>query len=108
MALIDCPSCGKKISSKAQTCSHCGFAFGNASSEDLVRKQNLRKFQQIQSVQTQSMVAMLLFITGFAFMYWGGAQPGDTQHTVAIGCSVVGFGWYIINRVRLIFLKRKD
>lgn len=108
MALIECPSCSKRISDKAKVCQHCGFAVGNASEEDIARKRNLQKFQKVQSVQTQSMVAMLLFISGFGFMYWGGVQPGDTQHTAAVGCSVVGFLWYIINRVRLIFIKRSD
>lgn len=108
MALTDCPACNKKISDKAKECQHCGFAFGNASSEDILRKKNLQKFQKVQGVQNQSMLAMLLFIAGFGFMYWGGVQPGDVQHTMAMGCSVIGFIWYIVNRVRLIFLKRAD
>lgn len=108
MALIDCPSCGKKISDKAKSCNHCDFALGNASAEDIQRKQSLRRYQQVQGIQTQSMVAMLLFVAGFGFMYWGGVKPGEPQHTAAIGCSVVGFVWYIVNRVRLVLAKRKD
>lgn len=108
MALTNCPSCNKKISDKAKSCQHCGFAIGKADSDDLVRKKNLQKFQKTQSIQNQSMLAMLLFIGGFGFMYWGGVRPGDTQHTIAIGCSVVGFVWYLINRVRLIIHKRAD
>ena len=108
MALTNCPACNKKISDKAKSCQHCGFAVGSASADDILRKKNLQKFQKVQSVQNQSMVAMLMFIAGFGFMYWGGVQPGDVQHTMAIGCSVVGFVWYIVNRVRLIFIKRGD
>lgn len=108
MALIDCPACGNKISDKSKVCSHCGFAFGDASAEDIQRKQNLKKFQKLQAIQTQSMLAMLLFVAGFGFMYWGGVSPGDAQHTAAIGCSIVGFCWYIVNRVRLVWVKRRD
>lgn len=108
MALTNCPSCGKRISDKAKSCPHCGFVRGKASAEDLIRKKNLQRFQKGQSIQNQSMLAMLLFIGGFGFMYWGGVKPGDTQHTLAIGSSVVGFFWYIINRVRLIVHKRAD
>ncbi len=108
MALIDCPSCGKKISDKAKLCQHCDFGVGSANSDDILRKQNLRRFQLKQSIQNQSMLAMLLFIGGFGFMYWGGTRPGDTQHYLAMGSSVIGFVWYIVNRVRLILLKRKD
>jgi hypothetical protein len=56
----------------------------------------------------QSMLAMLLFVAGFGFMYWGGAVTGGLQYNIAIGLTVVGFVWYIINRVRLVFLKRSD
>ena len=108
MALTNCPACNKMISDKAKVCQHCGFAIGNASADDILRKKSLQKFQKVQSIQNQSMLAMLMFIAGFGFMYWGGTQPGDTQHTMAVGCSVVGFVWYIVNRVRLIFIKRGD
>lgn len=108
MALTDCPSCSKTISDKSKICPHCDFAFGDASSEDLQRKKELQRFQKQHSIQNQSMVAMLLFIGGFGFMYWGGTRPGDIQHSIAIGSSVVGFVWYIVNRIRLIFVKRAD
>jgi hypothetical protein len=108
MALIDCPSCGKKMSDKAQSCQHCGFGLGTADSEDIARKQSLNKYLKTQKVQTQSMIAMLLFVAGFGFMYWGNAEPGGMQHNLAIGASILGFVWYIVNRVRLILLKRSD
>ncbi|MGS2722053.1 hypothetical protein [Paraglaciecola aestuariivivens] len=108
MALIDCPSCNKKISDKAQSCQHCDFTLGNASSEDIARKQNLNKYLTQQKIQTQSLIAMLLFVTGFGFMYWGNAVPGETQHSLAVTTAVIGFVWYIVNRVRLVFLKRSD
>ena len=108
MALIDCPSCSKKISDKAQSCQHCDFTLGTVNAEDIARKKNLSNYLKSQNVQTQSMFAMLLFVAGFGFMYWGGAAPGGLQHNVAIGLLVIGFVWYIVNRVRLIFLKRSD
>jgi hypothetical protein len=108
MALIDCPSCSKKISDKAQTCQHCDFTLGTANAEDIARKQNLNIYLKNQKIQTQSMLAMLLFVSGFGFMYWGEAEPGGLQYNLAIGASIVGFIWYIVNRVRLIILKRSD
>lgn len=108
MALVACPSCNKKISDKSQSCQHCGFALGEASAEDLERKQKLQKYLQAQKIQTQSMVAMLMFVSGFGFMYWGGAMPGDLQHNTAAGTAIIGFIWYIVNRIRLIFLKKSD
>ena len=61
MALIDCPSCGKKISDKAQSC-----------------------------------------------QYWGGVTQEDLQFKLAFAVAVIGFVWYIVNRVRLVFLKKSD
>lgn len=108
MALIDCPSCSKKMSDKAQSCPQCGFGLGTADVEDIARKQNLNRYLKNQKIQTQSMIAMLLFVVGFGFMYWGGAAPGGLQYNAAVGLSIVGFVWYIVNRVRLILLKRTD
>lgn len=106
MALTDCPSCGKKISDKSKTCPHCGFAIGDANADDILRKKSLAKFQKVQGIQNQSMLAMLMFIGGFGFMYWGNVRTGDTQHTVAMASTVIGFVWYLVNRVRLVMAKR--
>ncbi|NMH58607.1 zinc ribbon domain-containing protein [Alteromonas ponticola] len=106
MALIDCPSCNKKISDKTDTCQHCGFNLGKATDEDIVRKQQLNRFKKLNSIQTQSMIAMLLFVAGFAFMYWGGARQDELQYNIAVLMSVVGFIWYIVNRIRILIIKR--
>ncbi|KXI29972.1 zinc ribbon domain-containing protein [Paraglaciecola hydrolytica] len=106
MALIDCPACGKKISDKAATCQYCDFAIGTADPEDIARKNSLKIYLKKQNIQNQSMLAMLLFVGGFGFMYWGGVTPEELQFKAAFGVAVVGFVWYIVNRIRLIFLKK--
>ena len=106
MALTDCPACNKKISDKSDVCPHCGFQVGDASTEDILRKQSLQRYKKQQSIQNQSLLAVLLFVAGFGFMYWGGTQPGDMQHNLAITATVLGFVWYVINRVRLVIVKR--
>ncbi|MFQ3234537.1 MAG: hypothetical protein ACI9C4_000088 [Paraglaciecola sp.] len=108
MALVDCPSCNKKISDKSPLCSHCGLSVGEPTSEDLSRKQNLQKHLESQKLQTQSMIAMLMFVAGFGFMYWGGALPGDLQYNIAVGSAIIGFVWYIVNRIRLVFVKKSN
>lgn len=106
MALIDCPSCNKKISDKSATCPHCQFAVGDASADDILRKQQMQRFKKLHAIQTQSLIAMVIFVAGFGFMYWGGAKPGDMQHNLAILSCVIGFMWYVINRVRTVIIKR--
>jgi hypothetical protein len=108
MALVDCPACGKKISDKAAACPHCNFAISQASPEDIARKNSLNLYLKKQKIQNQSMLAMLLFVGGFGFMYWGGPVPGELQFNLAFGVAVIGFVWYTVNRVRLVFLKKSN
>ena len=51
-------------------------------------------------------LAMLIFVASFGFMYWGGTRPGDLQHNLAILGAVVGFVWYLVNRARIVYIKR--
>ncbi|TDF41404.1 hypothetical protein EYS14_00650 [Alteromonadaceae bacterium M269] len=107
MALIDCPSCNKKISDKAKQCPHCQTDFTNTTAEDAERKQSMSKFKRSQSIQNQSMLAMLMFVAGFALMFMGEPPaPDSLKYKGAMACTAIGFIWYIINRVRMIFLKR--
>lgn len=106
MALTDCPACGKKISDKSSVCPHCDFSVGDASAEDILRKQNLQRYKKKQSIQNQSLMAVLLFVIGFGLLYWGRPVPGDTQFNIAILTAVIGFMWYVVNRVRLVIIKR--
>lgn len=110
MALIDCPSCSKKISDKAKQCAHCHTDFTNVVPEDAERKRSMSKFKRSQKIQNQSMLAMLMFIAGFAVMFMGG-ESVDTEsikYKAAMSCTVIGFIWYIVNRVRMIWLKRSS
>ena len=71
MALIDCPSCNKKISDKAKQCPHCQTDFTNTTPEDVERKQSMSKFKRSQRIQNQSMLAMLMFVAGFCVDVYG-------------------------------------
>ena len=50
----------------------------------------------------------LVFIAGFGFMYWGQPEVGGTQHSSAMLACIVGFIWYVINRVRILLSKRSS
>ncbi|MEW6997061.1 hypothetical protein AADZ86_05110 [Colwelliaceae bacterium BS250] len=107
MALIQCPSCTKKISSMAAVCSHCSTVVAEMSEEQRINMKQMTSIEKSAAIMTQSMLAMLLFCGGFGFMFWGQPEPESWQNTLASGTAVVGFVWYIINRVRLLILKRK-
>ena len=107
MALIDCPACKKKISSKAKQCNHCNLDMVNLDVDKVKQLNTVSNIQKQQQITTQSFVAMLLFCGGFLFSFWQNPPAGSTQQIIAITAACIGFVWYIINRVRLLVLKRK-
>ncbi|MDN3651520.1 hypothetical protein QWY77_01815 [Thalassotalea ponticola] len=107
MALIDCPSCNKRISSKAPVCQHCHTVLDGTSDEQRKSMQQMARIQKHQQLMTHSMLAMLLFCGGFGFMFWGDHQPHSWQYTLSAGTTVVGFVWYVVTRVRILWAKRK-
>lgn len=106
MALTDCPACNKKISDKSTECPHCGFNVGDASAEDVLRKQSMQRYMKKQSIQNQSILAVLMFVAGFGMLYWGKPAKDDLQYNLAIFTAVAGFLWYGVNRVRLVIINR--
>lgn len=106
MALVNCPSCAKRISDRAKTCSHCGFTTGTATEEDMLRQKRLQQIKKSQSFNNQSLLAMMLFVVGFAYMYWGVSRPTEIEYYVAMTCSGIGLFWYVVNRVRSTIYKK--
>ncbi|TKB43727.1 hypothetical protein [Thalassotalea mangrovi] len=107
MALINCPNCAKKISSLAKSCEHCQIELGGLDTEQRLNLERMKKIEESQKLMNQSMLAMVLFCAGIGGMFWGEPDPGSTQHNLATGSAVIGFVWYLVNRVRMIILKRK-
>lgn len=94
------------MSSRAEVCPHCGFSKSGATVSDHNRKARHKQFLKIQSINNQAALSVLLFVLGFAYMYWGGANPSQTEYYVALGISALGFILYIVNRVRMVIAKR--
>lgn len=107
MAVINCPSCNKKVSDKAKTCSHCNIQINTLDQEQLHAIEAEQRIRKKQTLMNHSFIAMLLFCGGFLFLFWQNAQPGSWQYYTSVASTVIGFILYIITRVRLVFLKRK-
>lgn len=109
MAIISCPACQKPISDKANSCSHCHYEFGNASKEDIERKLSLQRYQKLQKLQNQSMLAILLFIVGCYFVFLGDFPDGEKgimMFNASVAVATIGFIWYVVNRARIALAKR--
>jgi len=107
MAVINCPSCKKKISDKAKECSHCGLSLNALDSDKIANLNRVSRINQAQRLMNYSFVAMLLFCGGFLFMFWDNVEHGTWQHTLAMASTVIGFILYLIIRVKLLLFKRK-
>ncbi|MGI2066298.1 zinc ribbon domain-containing protein [Shewanella sp. MF08487] len=104
MALIECPVCRKRMSSKAPSCPSCQ-ASTNGDNESLSR---ISHIQKSSSLMNQSFVAMTFFIAGMVIWFWGGEPAEGMRANIAGICFVFGFVGYLITRVRIVLHKRKS
>ena len=107
MSIIACPECGKKISSQAAICSHCGFQLGEVSEEDreIFRARKLR--DRIYRLNMSSYAAITLFLLGFGWYWWdsrGFVEPPTAGPFVVMGVAALG---YLAIRV-LLFRARQE
>ena len=107
MAVISCPSCRKKISDKAKSCSYCDLSLSDMDADKIISLSRIQRINHTQRLMTFSFIAMLLFCGGFLFMFWGNVDEDSLQYTIAMSSAVIGFFLYIIIRVMLLFSKQK-
>ncbi|MGL5398661.1 MAG: zinc ribbon domain-containing protein, partial [Shewanella sp.] len=67
MALIECPVCRKRMSSKAPACPHCE-AKTTGDNGSIKRISHIQKSSRLMN---QSFMAMSLFIAGVVIWFWG-------------------------------------
>jgi amino acid permease len=53
------------------------------------------------------MLALIIAIAAFTYLFMQQPQPQSWGYNIAIGGIVVGLIWFVINRVQLMFLKKK-
>jgi len=106
MAVINCPSCKKKISDKAKSCQHCQLDLTALDADKIDSIKRVSAVAKSQQLMNHSFIAMLLFCGGFLFLYSQNAQPGTWQYVTAITSTILGFILYLVTRVRLLLTKR--
>lgn len=107
MAIISCPQCNEQISDKAKVCVHCDVEITEQTAESLASKNRVKRIEAMQSIQTQTFIALLLFVGGFSLWYWKDTFDDQWYNKLGQGMIAVGFIWYLVNRVRLMIIKRK-
>jgi len=107
MAIIQCIVCSKKISSKAETCNHCGAKLKGTTEEQLERATHIQKLKKNRRMQALSFLAIIVFVGGFLLKYFQPSGDGKVWDTVALYLMSAGFLGYIVLRVWAMFMKRK-
>lgn len=108
MSIINCPQCGKRTSSRAPICDHCGYVEGKASDEDLQRFRERRIRDRLYRLNMASYAAMTIVILAFAW-YWlttdGLKMPSDSVGPYYL--MMVGALSYLGVRVLMFLAKKK-
>ncbi|MCL1125701.1 zinc ribbon domain-containing protein [Shewanella surugensis] len=104
MALVACPSCQKRISSKASTCPHCHTGL-SGDNESHMRISHIKKSNQLLN---HSLLSLSLFIFGVVLGFWGGEVATGSRAYIAGACFIFGFIGYLICRIRIVLHKRKS
>ena len=60
MAVINCPSCKKKISDKAKTCSHCDIELGSIDEDKLAAIRQTNLIQKSQKLMNHSFITQTI------------------------------------------------
>lgn len=102
MSIVPCPQCGKKISSLAPICDHCGHSVGQAGKEEQQRYRERKLRDRIYRLNMATYGLMGAVILAFAWQWaaTGGFQlPADTHgpYYLMIASAVI----YLVVRISL-------
>lgn len=107
MSIIRCVVCGKRISSKAEVCTHCGAVLKGSSEEQLERAVHIERIKRSRRLQSLSFLAILLFAAGFLLKYVHPNENSDLWVLASHYMIAVGFVGYIALRVWIMFSRKK-
>ena len=108
MAIINCPSCNKRISSVAVNCEYCKAVFDDSEDDEkLMRDIRNKRYAKRQRIQNISFLSVLLFATGAIVMYFGITDSNNTVSGAGRIMLSIGFVGYIVGRVLMFMSRRK-
>lgn len=107
MAIVACPFCGKKISSKAASCNHCGQGLAEVTPEQLERTDRDRRLKLNQSINNHAMMALIAFLGSFLYFYYKVPEPGSLEQTLTYTAMSITAIWYIVSKIRMVLFKRQ-
>jgi len=94
MAIIACPECKKKISSRTAICSYCGFQQSEASEADIEVYQARSLRDRIYRLNMVSYLVISVFIAAFCWYWWasqGFTEPSPLGPFILMGLSALAY-----------------
>ena len=104
MALIACPGCNRKVSSRSEVCSHCQYPLVDESGDkqqSFLRYRAISRSQRTIAVQS---LALIAFTGGAALTFWLGVT---SPALVLIGKALMALGMVTYIGVRVWQLMKK-
>ncbi len=106
MAIIKCPACGRRISSLAKSCSHCGAGIESLDSTDRNLLARRRWRRQVDRAVNATYVALAMLLGGV--IWWWGDPPQGWYLPPPVGAIVLlpfGLALYLVGRSWLAWLR---
>ena len=103
--IIECPSCGKRISSKYKICPHCKFALDESTPGDglsLDEADRRQRIRQNYRIQAQMYLSIFLAVAGVAWAYASSDGMRQQPGTLPITLFAAGALWYLFIRLYMI------
>lgn len=103
MALINCPECGKNVSSAAPTCPSCGVPIAKSITNN-VGDGTFTIQETGKDLKEQYFISLFLIAIGVVWIIWQlkSGSPGDGQFNPLPFLFVVGgLIWYFVTRSRI-------
>lgn len=103
--IVQCPSCRERISSRHETCPHCGY--NSAAGEEAARAESHYRRRLSARIQAQLYLAMLLTVIGVLGFFTAEAEAWRRASVYALAGGIV---WYLALRAFMIYqqVRRSD
>ncbi len=107
MAIITCPNCSRRISSKYDICPHCDEGIGNVDPDELERRARRRRKRLMFRARMTTFMAMTVFMIGLLWWWVDGElmnldmpPPAPALSLMVLGIAVYLVSWSYIAWLR--------